>query len=188
MVVAMGIAATAGPAATAIAVGINVGMMTVMAAGVMAYGQIQQGKAEKRRWEYQAAVSRNNQKVAEWNAQDAIDRGEIAEKQHRLKVSQIQGKQRSALAASGVEVDSGSSLDVLQDTEYFGEMDALTIRNNAQREAYKYKVNAQNQMAQSGLYSMQGRDALSASKMNATSTLVSGAAKGYGQYSTLAAG
>jgi hypothetical protein len=145
-----------------------------MVAGIAmtAYGQIQQGKAEKRRYEYQAAVQRNNQKVAEWNAQDAIERGDILEKQHRMKMSKLQGKQRSVLAAQGIELESGSALDVLQDTAYFGEMDALTIRNNAQRDSWKYKVNAQNRAAQAGLLQTQGRDAMAAANMNATSTVL----------------
>jgi hypothetical protein len=182
MIAAAGMAAAGSTAATVIAVGAN---LAIVAAGMSAYSSYQQGQSQKKQYAYQAAVAENNAKVAEWNAQDSIERGEIAEKQHRLKVSQIQGKQRSALASGGVEVDSGSALDVLEDTAYFGEMDALTIRSNSQREAYKYKVNAQNKQAQAGLYRMTGNDAARAGKINAVSSLLSDASSGATTYGAL---
>lgn len=170
MVIAIG-----GKAIAAYAGGIAIAANVALAAGY-AYtgystyqGRVEAGKAEERRRKYQAEVAANNAKVAEYNAQDALERGSKLEKQHRLKMSKLQGKQRSVLAAQGIELESGSALDLLDDTAYYGELDALTIRNNAKRDAWKYKVNAQNQAAQSGLLQMQGRDARDAANMNATS-------------------
>jgi hypothetical protein len=186
MVVAAGIVATKGAVATAIGAAISTSIVAgVVGTGLQMYSSYQQGQSQKKQYAYQAAVAENNAKVAEWNAQDAIERGEIAEKQHRLKVSQVQGKQRSALASGGVEVDAGSALDVLEDTAYFGEMDALTIRSNSQREAYKYKVNAQNKRAQAGLYSMTGRSAATAGNIGAAGSLLSGVSSGAKAYTSL---
>lgn len=101
-------------------------------------------EASRRRGEYEAQVAANNAELADRLADDALARGEIAEKQHRLKLAQIRGQQRAGLAASGQVVDQGSAADLVSDTAKFGELDALTIRNNAEREALGYRTRAYN--------------------------------------------
>lgn len=101
-----------------------------------AYGSYQQSKATKAAYEYQAAVNRNNAQIAQWQAADAITRGQKAEQAQRLKTAQLKSSQRAAFAARGVALDEGSALNILDDTDYMGEMDALTIRDNAAREAW----------------------------------------------------
>lgn len=164
-----------------------------------AYGMYAQGQQQKAQAEYQAAVANNNAIIAEQNAQiqdraaqDALSRGRIEEQQHRLKVAQIKGTQRSALAASGVAVDTDSALDVLADTAMLGEMDALTIRNNAERESYNFQVGAYNARAQagnfraeSGLLSMAGSNAARNGTWGAATTLIGGAAQIGMNYSLL---
>ena len=143
---------------------------------VMQYqGQKAQAQAQQQQYDYQAQVNENNKQIAEWQAQDAVDRGSVKEKQHRIKVSQLKGRQRSVLAASGVEVDDGSALDILGDTAELGELDALTIRSNSEREAYDYKVAAMNQGAQAGINRVSGQNAASAGRYGAMTSLLSGA-------------
>lgn len=167
--IAMGVSAAAAPAA-AVAVNVGIAAIAIGSIGMGVYGQIQQGKAAQKQADYQAKVADNNAKVAEYQAQDALDRGLIKEQQHRLKVSQLKGQQRSALAGSGVVVDSGSALDVLSDTAYFGEMDALTIRSNAEREAYQSRIGAQNFRAESTLLALSGQQAVRAGRIGAVSS------------------
>lgn len=169
----------------------------VASVSMSAYGMYAQGQQQQKQAEYQAAVANNNAIVAEQNAQiqdraaqDALNRGRIEEQQHRLKVAQMKGTQRSALAASGVEVDSGSALDMVADTAMMGEMDALTIRNNAERESYNFQVGAYNARAQagnfraeSGLLSMSGANAARNGTWGAATTLLGGAAQTYSNYS-----
>jgi len=163
------------------------------------YGMYQQGQQQQKQAEYQAAVANNNSIVAEQNAQiqdraaqDALSRGRIEEQQHRLKVAQMKGTQRSALAASGVQVDTGSALDMVADTAMMGEMDALTIRNNAERESYNSLVGAYNARAQAstlraeaGLQMMAGRNAARNGTWGAATTLLGGAAQIGMNYSLL---
>lgn len=143
--------------------------------GVNVLGQAQAGKAAQAQANYQAAVARNNQIIAERQAADALQRGEIAEKQHRLRVGQLAGRQRVALAANGVVVDQGSALDILGDTRELGELDALTIRSNAEREAYGYRVQGANFAADAGLLDARGASARSAASLAGMSSLLSGA-------------
>lgn len=113
-------------------------------AGVSAMGAYRQSEATKAGYEYQSAVNRNNAIIAEWQAQDALQRGQTAEQRQRLKAAQLKGSQRAALAARGVALDEGSPLAILQDTEFMAEQDALTIRDNAAREAWGYRTQSRN--------------------------------------------
>jgi hypothetical protein len=155
---------------------------TVVSAAVSAYGAVQQGNAAKNAAEYQSAVNRNNQQVAEWQAGDAIRRGEEAERQHRLRVAGVIGKQKSSMAANGVDLSSGSPLDIIGDTALFAELDALTIRSNAEREAYGYRVQSSNFAANSRLNLMQGSQAQTAGMIGAGATLLGGMGQAAGSW------
>jgi hypothetical protein len=128
---------------------------SVLGAGVSIIGQGQQAAAQRASLEYQAAVSRNNQILAERQAADATERGRIAERNQRVKAQQLAGRQRAVLAGNGVVVDEGSALDITSDTAAMGEQDALTIRANAEREALGFRTQGMNFGAQAGLQSMQ---------------------------------
>ena len=95
----------------------------------------------------QRQAGKASQRIAEWNADvagkqadDAIARGRETERRQRIGIRQTIGTQRAAFAAQGVEVDDGSALEVAQDTAALGELDLMTIRNNAAREAWGYRV------------------------------------------------
>jgi len=81
-----------------------------------------------------------NAGVAELQARDAEARGVIDEARFRQQISKFIGTQRTVQAASGTDVNYGSNVDVQADTAYLGELDALTIRTNAAREAWGYRV------------------------------------------------
>ena len=73
---------------------------------------------------------------------DAAVRGANAEGQTRMRASLLAAKQTVGLGKAGVAVGEGSALRLAGDTAMMGEMDALTVRNNAIREAYGFKVDA----------------------------------------------
>jgi hypothetical protein len=153
-----------------------IGMMfNMLGAVAQAQGQKHAAASKAAEYEYQAKIDDNNRKVAEWKAADAKARGAKEEASHRVKVAALKGRQRSALAASGVVVDSGSALDILGDTASLGELDALTIRSNAEREAYEHKVDASNLTANAGMKRMGAKNSLIAGKIGATTSLLSGA-------------
>lgn len=144
-------------------------------AGVVtgAFGAYNTSKATKTAYETQAAVARNNAQYAEWQARDAIRRGQEAEGAHRLKVAQLKGSQRARLAANGVVLDEGSALNILADTDFMGENDALTIRDNASREAWALRRQAAGFEADAGLLSTRAKD--ESPLFAAGSTLLTGA-------------
>jgi hypothetical protein len=184
-----GIAAAAAAGGGAAAAGVStmaaLSLAATAASGVMAAGgAVAQGRAQKKQAAYQAQVERNNAQIATWQAADAVQRGRIEEQNQRLKVARIAGSQRAGFASSGVELGSGSPLDVLMDTAQLGELDALTIRSNAEREAYGYTTQSSNLTAQSGLTRMAGRNAQTAGYISAGSTLLSTAGTAADRYGT----
>lgn len=154
-------------------------------------------EAQKAQGEYAAGIYNVNARFAEVQAEDSIARGEFlsgevsrrASKQVaavRAKGKQIMGGQRASFAAQGIEGGSGSAGDVLTETDFLNvqdvndinrsaAMDVITIKNNAWREAWGFKTEAQ-------IYSSQGQMALSASKSAARNTILGGGLKalGYG--------
>lgn len=156
---------------------------TAIGFGLQAYGQKQAAKAQAGQFNYQAAVDRNNKIIADRQADDAIKRGDAEEEEHRRKVAQIKSDQRVGFAARGIDLGSDNVLDTLSDTAMLGELDALTIRSNAAREAYGYRVQGMNYEASAGNNSLAAKNAKSAGKTAMVSTLLSGASTVAGNYS-----
>lgn len=149
--------------------------------GLQAVSAHQQTEAANKAAEYNARINERNADIAEMQAVSAEERGVEEERLHRLRVSGLKGKQRVSAAASGVVVDAGSPLAILQDTEIFGEQDAMTIRANAAREAYGFRTQAGGFTAQARL----SRAEKSSPALALTTTLVSGASRlGY-KYATI---
>ncbi len=114
-------------------------------------GQFSQAGDEEEMGEIRAQQERDR-------AEDAIQRGKTEEDNHRRQTAAFKGTQRSMLAANGVELDSGSASDLVADTAMLSELDALTIRNNAEREAYGYESNARAEEAEAGMRASRTRN------------------------------
>lgn len=145
-----------------------------IAGAAVAAGAVIKAGAEKKAGDYNAAVGKQNAALSEEAAQDAEARGAAAATHYRSQVHQFLGTQRATIAANGIEA-SGTALDVMADSATQGEMDALTIRNNAAREAFGYRVRGFNALAQSQLDKMSGQ-------MNAAGTLLGGAGQVAGMF------
>ncbi len=112
------------------------------AAGASLSGAYAQSQALKAQGETARATGEVNTTLANVAAEDAIVRGDREAVRIRKQAGVLAGRQRAAAGASGVEVDSGSAADVVRDTNVMGALDAVTVRNNAWREAMGYRVQA----------------------------------------------
>lgn len=119
---------------------------TALSTGMGVVGQISQQQAQQQAASanaaqavYQSQVARRNQDLMARQSADALQRGQMAEENRRRLMQQQLGQQTARLAAHGTDLE-GSPLDILGDTRAAGELDALTIRANATREAYGYHV------------------------------------------------
>jgi hypothetical protein len=154
-----------------VAEGVAIAGLIVAAAGTT-YGVV----ASNQQANYQADIENQNKKTALLAAADAIHRGDIAETAARTRTRLLISKQRAGFAAAGVELGSGSPASTTADTAMFGEMDALTIRNDAAREAWGY-------VAQSEDFKRRAALVKSAARNNQGATLLTGGSQQLNMYS-----
>lgn len=135
-------------------------IVSLVGTGVAAYGQYQAGQA-------QAAAATYRSKQERMLAEDALRRGAAAEEAQRRKQAALAGRQKAVMAASNVDLGSGSPLDIIGDTAVLGELDAQTIRSNAKRESAYHTANAD-------LSALEASSAKSAATIGAFSSVLTG--------------
>lgn len=132
--------------------------LAALSTAVSVVGAIQQANAQKAQAEYNAAVARNNTIIAEQNAQDVEDRGDIALAQRRQALNQTIGSARAAIAGSGVLVDDAPETTpamLLDDLTVAGQMDILTLEGNIARESRRARIQGAQFEAQAGLFDLE---------------------------------
>lgn len=133
---------------------------SAIGAGVSAYGAYQQQQSANAAAEYNAKVANRNQQIAKIQAEEAKKQGDIEAKKYKQQVAALQAGQRAGYAGAGILVDAGTPYQVGEDTSVLGELDAMTIKRNAARQAWGYQVQGMNYSAESDLYRMSKRSAL----------------------------
>jgi len=108
------------------------------------FGAKGQADASSAYGENQADIYDTNARLKDLLAEDAIIRGDRQAVKAKQSAKRLIGSQRAALAAQGIDIESGSALDIQEETASLGAEDALNIRNNAWRESWGYKVQANN--------------------------------------------
>jgi len=145
---------------------------------LMAAQGVMGAQAAKQAGAAQASADMQNAQYADMAANDSIKRGGMTEDQQRLQTAAAIGTQRAGFAANGVDVNSGSAANIQDDTAQLGEFDALTIRNNAAREAWGYRT-------QSQTYRTSAKTALASAKNNMFGSLLGAGASGASAYAKM---
>jgi hypothetical protein len=138
-------------------------------------GAEQQASSQAQAAAYQAQVAANNQATANQMASQAVQRGEANATTQEMKTRATVGAITAAQAANNVDVNTGSALDVKTGAEETGQLDALTIRSNAAREAYGFKTEGVNFAADAGLLEQKSQQAIEAGDIAAAGSLLGGA-------------
>lgn len=130
----------------------------VQAVGGLAntYSSYRKAEGEKQGYEYQATVARNNAQLAEWQAQDALERGKVTQGNVRMRGAQLRGTQEATFAARGIALNEGSALNILADTAYMTEVDARTAVDNSAREAWALRNQAKGYTDNAGILKARG--------------------------------
>jgi len=144
-------------------------------AATTAYGAIQGGNATKSAMNYRAAVAKNNQIVAEQSAEEALEAGQAKAQATALKGRAIGGAIKAKQAASGVDVNTGSNVDVQEAQREGSQLDVETVLHNADLSAYGYRVQGKNFEAEAQLDKTAGDNAQKAGYLKAGGSLLSGA-------------
>lgn len=136
---------------------------TIGSGALSAYSAIQNGAA-------QADAANAAARQQEQAAQQALEAGEREDQLTRRRVGALQGENRAALAASGIDVNSTAALDLINDTNLQAEEDMFAIREDAARRASGFGQQAAN-------YRTEARNAKSSSRWGAVNTALGTAAR-----------
>jgi hypothetical protein len=147
--------------------------MTAVGGITQARAQSAAGQAQADAAKYQAQVAKNNSIMAERAAQDALARGAAAEAQQRARGRLVMGSQKTKFAANGIDLASETVEDVAASQGGLNELDALTVRENAAREAYGFRVEGSNYSSQADLLRSQAQGYKAAGQGAAVGTLLS---------------
>lgn len=150
-------------------------VLAVAGAGVSAYGAIQGAQAQSSALNYQAQVAKNNQVIAEQSREYALEAGQAQAHTTALKGRAIGGKIKAMQAASGVDVNTGSPVDVQESQREQSQLDVETVLNNAQLSAYGYRVKGDNYASEATLKEKAADDAETAGYVKAAGGLLSSA-------------
>lgn len=149
--------------------------LAATAAVVSTVGALSRGRSEAQASNYQAQVAQNNAQVAEQNAKYAEQAGGVRAQDIQQRGRVAQGRIKTAQAASGIEVNSGSAPMVRAGQAVNTEVDARRAEHDAALTAYGYRTQASGYRAQSGLDRMSASNARTASYFDAGGTLLSAA-------------
>ena len=125
---------------------------------------------------YQRAVAQNNQNIANANATLVTEDAEQKAQAKQRATQQLIGRERAAAGASGIDPNTGSPAKIQSDTAELGELDTLTIRNNAAREAWNFRN-------QAAAFGMEASQATTAGNLETFSSLIGGASSVSGKWS-----
>ncbi len=116
--------------------------MALIPVAIAMVGGMMGAQNAKQEGAFNSSMLTGNAALKDQAAQETINAGDTSADWQRVRTGQAVGTQRSVQAANGIDVNSGSAAQLQDDTAMLGELDALTIQNNAAREAYGYKVQA----------------------------------------------
>ena len=146
---------------------------TMVAGGALLVSSMFTAQQQRAQGEFQKGVAEYNARVAENEAQQIRNKGVEEENIQRRKTAELLSKQRAQLAARNVDLTTGSALQLQEETEELGEVDALRIRSNTDDQV-------QAALSQADLTRTEGQFAKEASRGRAVGTLLSGAADALG--------
>lgn len=116
-------------------------ILSAVGAGVGAIGSLAQGQ-------YQGQVARNNSTIALQNADYSRASGLQQASITSMKGAAKEAGIKTAQAANGIDVNTGSAVDVQASQRMTDELDAETVLNNSELQAYGYTTQSTNFKAQ----------------------------------------
>ena len=135
-----------------------------------------QAQAQSAQAEYQSKIAQRNADLAEQQASAQRMQGYENMAAERLKTARLIGQQRAQAGASGVAVDSGSFLDVAEDTAARGDIAAINAYNKGIDTGYNSEIQAWNYESQAAGYDYSAGQAQSAGVLSAIGQGIGGIA------------
>jgi len=114
--------------------------MSYYVVGTLIVSALVGANASRQQAQANRAIAEGNAQIAEMQAQDALKRGEEDAQVAQRRARQVAGAQRAAYSARGVDISDGTAADVIEQTDFFGQVDAATARTNARKEAWNARA------------------------------------------------
>lgn len=140
-----------------------------------AFGANAKAEGEAASYNYKAAVASNNAIIAKRNADQATFSGQVAAQTNDLKTKNVVATQLVTQAANGLDVGSGSNVNLRESAESLGHLDTLTILNNAAKNSAGFKAQGMNFEAEAGLNRAAAENAETAGTLDIMKSLLGGA-------------
>ena len=144
-------------------------------AAVSAAGAISGGIAAQNQGNYQAQVARNNATIAEQNAVRTEQAGAAATENQGRKGASRLASLKTAQASNGVDVNTGTAVDVQAGERQTNQLDTENVFSNSELHAYGYRTQATNFEAEAALDKSKADNAVPAALLKATGGLLSSA-------------
>lgn len=139
-----------------------------------AAGSIAQGNASAATADYQSAVARNNAQIAGYQSGAALESGHEQAAEESLSGSQQLGRFKAEQGASGVDVNTGSSVAARGSLRMVNQLRAQNTEYNAERSAWGYKMQGLNFADQSKLDSAEASQDKTAGLIGAAGKVIGG--------------
>lgn len=149
--------------------------MALIPVAISLVGGMMNAQNAKQEGAFGAGMLNRNADMKDRTAQETIFAGDTSADWQRVRTGQAIGTQRAVQAANGIDVNSGSAAQLQDDTAMIGELDALTIQNNAAREAYGYRIQADQDR-------MNARQTLTNAGNKATGSILGGIGGAFGSF------
>lgn len=120
----------------------GVGVSGLLGSAGSIAGALTQSQDQKFQGDVAIRLAEMQARVSELQAEEAIKIGKKQAARIQREGKRIRGAQRAAIAAQGIEIDTGSAADVQEDTARTIALDALQVRNNAWRAAWGHRFEA----------------------------------------------
>lgn len=124
---------------------------------------------------YQAKVADQNAKLAGEAARQEADNTRDAALAHYRKVSALQGQQRVAMAAGGIDTNFGNAADLTADTKMLAQEDTRRIYDQGAENVKGFNIEGMNYQAQAAASRQAGKGALIGGAFDMAGTALGGA-------------
>lgn len=138
-------------------------------------GTYRKSQTDRNIYEYQSKLASSNAGIKDFQAADAITRGQGNAAEIGLRTKILRSNQAAELAARGIDIGSGSPLDILSSTEFMGARDIATSDRNTDKEEWSLRREAANYRSNAEVLRM--RAAMETPTSAAAGVLLSGAGR-----------
>lgn len=152
--------------------------LTIAAAVLQVAGKVQESKAQQSAYKAQIQAMEYNAAINRQRAETARSAWNQREEQQRRAARVFMGKQRAAIAESGLGL-GGSNADIERQSEVLAELDALNIRYEGELEASGFLAQSELDTYEAGSLKSQAKQAKKASYLGIASSILSGGSSVY---------